>query len=353
MKKYIFYIFMAAFGVSMLTSCEKDETKVYLNSEATAGDITTPATGEAYVLTDEDSADYITFSWVEPDYGFDAAISYTVQMDQEGNDFADAFDIISTTSPTDSIMIYTLNSKVIAQSYEARTATSFEVRIRSILSGENDSPYADTLYSDPITVTITPFEVEVSYPKLYLPGSYGSSGWAFGDGTYIIYSLNSDGKYAGYGYFATGDQFKFTTNADWTENYGDTSADGTLDSGGDNITMNVTGYYKINVNMNSLTYTMTETDWGIVGDFTGWADGADVPLNYDSSTGLLTATTDITAGSIKFRANGAWDINYGDTGADGTLDSGGDNITISSDGNYTISMDLSGPTYTYTIVKND
>jgi hypothetical protein len=54
---------------------------------------------------------------------------------------------------------------------------------------------------------------------------------------------------------------------------------------------------------------------------------------------------------LKFRANGNWDLNYGDTGANGTLEEGGTNIgTIA--GNYLVTLDLSNPrNYTYTMTK--
>ena len=352
MKKHIIIILTIISGLGLFSSCEKDETKVFLNADATGAVLTSPAAGNDIVLTAADSASYIVFSWNAPNYGFNAAITYMLEIDKEGNNFSDPLTIISgATTTSDSIMVYNLNSKLVAKGFETDVAANAQIRIRSILAGLNSSPYADTLYSEPVTISVTPFLAVVTYPSIYAPGSY--QGWTPTTAN-KLYSINSDGKYEGYIYFPDDEtEFKFTMDATWDENYGDTGADGTLDSGGDNIVVNGTGYYKVNVNMNSLTYTITKTSWGIVGDFTGWADGADVALNYDSNTGLLTATTDITAGSIKFRANGAWDINYGDTGADGTLDSGGDNITIVTSGNYTVSLDLNGPIYSYTIVKND
>ena len=58
----------------------------------------------------------------------------------------------------------------------------------------------------------------------------------------------------------------------------------------------------------------------------------------------------LVAGEIKFRADNDWGLNYGDDGADGTLDNGGTNIAIPADGNYDVVMDLS--TLTYSITPN-
>jgi hypothetical protein len=66
-------------------------------------------------------------------------------------------------------------------------------------------------------------------------------------------------------------------------------------------------------------------------------------------------TTVCSAGSFKFRANGSWDLNYGDDSpADGVPDQGSnDNINIADAGTYTITLDLShAGNYTYSVKKN-
>ena len=75
--------------------------------------------------------------------------------------------------------------------------------------------------------------------------------------------------------------------------------------------------------------------------------------NYNKQTQTFSITIDLTAEEIKFRANDGWDWNYGDTGADGELDNGGDNIVVPEAGNYTVVLDLSNPrAYTYTLTLN-
>ncbi len=61
-------------------------------------------------------------------------------------------------------------------------------------------------------------------------------------------------------------------------------------------------------------------------------------------------TDNFVVGEFKFRANDAWDLNYGDKGADGTLEAGGDNIKLTAAGNYTIRFDP--VKLTYTVKKN-
>ena len=76
-------------------------------------------------------------------------------------------------------------------------------------------------------------------------------------------------------------------------------------------------------------------------------------MTYNKVSKVWTVTANLTQKEMKFRANNAWDINFGDTGANGSLEYGGDNIKIPSAGNYTITLDLSSPrNYKYTLTKN-
>lgn len=193
------------------------------------------------------------------------------------------------------------------------------------------------------------------YPVIYVPGGYqeGSgygSNWS-PDQAPTLGSVNSDDNYEGYVYFADAGEFKFTEGPNWDVNWGDTGADGILDSGGDNISIAEAGYYKINVNLADMTYSITKTDWGLIGSATpgGWDTGTNMEFDADSKT--WTAEIDLSAGDIKFRANDDWAINLGDDGADGTLEQDGANIAIAEAGSYKITLKLESPDYTYVVEK--
>ena len=55
-----------------------------------------------------------------------------------------------------------------------------------------------------------------------------------------------------------GNHLRFRFNEDWTENYGDDEADGTLDFAGEIIAVPGDGVYHVVLNLNSLTYSLTE-----------------------------------------------------------------------------------------------
>lgn len=152
----------------------------------------------------------------------------------------------------------------------------------------------------------------------------------------------------------TDGEMKFRLNNDWGTNWGDDGVDGTADAGGANIVITA-GNYIVTFDMKDLTYTLEKIDniWGLVGSGApnGW-DGPDAQFTRDWSKPFndiwILENVAVTAGEVKFRANNAWDINYGDNGNDGTLEAGGANIPTDA-GTFTFVLDFSdpnAPTYT-------
>ena len=188
-----------------------------------------------------------------------------------------------------------------------------------------------------------------TYPQLELPGSYQN--WSPGDAAtvYAVGSVGSDTNYEGYGWFEAGTKFKFTQGGTWDVNWGDDNADFTLESGGTDITVAETGFYRITVDLAALTYTMEKTDWGLIGDATPGGWNSDQNMTYDANEKAWVITLDLVPGKIKFRANDDWGLNYGDNGSDALLEANGADITIASAGNYRIKLYLDKPDYTYSI----
>lgn len=113
-----------------------------------------------------------------------------------------------------------------------------------------------------------------------------------------------------------------------------------LSDDGGNIAIDQPGFYYIvaNVPDGTLTATLTST-WGVVGNQTGWADGADLSLTWDAEKGCWSGTHELEAGEIKFRANGAWEISVGGTFADLT-EANGANLNVETAGTYAIELYL-------------
>lgn len=87
-----------------------------------------------------------------------------------------------------------------------------------------------------------------------------------------------------------------------------------------------------------------ESTWGIVGSATpnGWS-GPDASL-HEAAPGVYQGYYNLVEGEMKFRQNNDWGFNYGDDGADGTVEPNGANIAVSG-GLYRITFNLNNNTY--------
>ena len=115
----------------------------------------------------------------------------------------------------------------------------------------------------------------------------------------------------------------------------------------------VVGTYKVavisNINDISVTGYANVLDlvsvWGLVGSATvnGW-DGPDMPFYKTNDANIFVAYVTLATGELKIRENNSWDLNYGDTGVDGTLEEGGDNIAVEA-GTYKVTFNEGNLTY--------
>lgn len=192
--------------------------------------------------------------------------------------------------------------------------------------------------------------------SLYLVGGSTPAGWdpnaalAFtkvGPGIFQVFSpiLTS-----GYG-------FKFlpnkgSWNGDWGNQPGTTNK--LLQDNEENCTVADSGFYRVTVDFNSMTWTALKTDWGVIGSAIppyNWS--VDVNLNYVGGSEPFTwqiSNYAVQGGEFKFRANDGWDINFGDDGNNGSLEYNGANIPITA-GTVTIKMILAPNNWHYTVTS--
>src|SRR5258707_7884738 len=89
-QKIITYLGMLAMIAVSLMSCDKDAVKPSVKSTVASNELLTPSQ-TSYVLTvDQALSTAETFQWTKPDFGFDAAITYKLQMDKASGDFTSA-----------------------------------------------------------------------------------------------------------------------------------------------------------------------------------------------------------------------------------------------------------------------
>lgn len=322
-------------------SCKKDETKV-LAGTGTAPVLTT--TQSDIVLTAENAAQTATvFNWTASSFGYAAQVTYTLQIDITGNDFKSPKEVALATALTSSYTVADLNNLVNQLGIKPGVTGSIDVRVKASISDK----YAPA-YSNVLKVSVNPYQIIISYPSLYVIGSY--EGWV-GANAQKISSVADDQSYEGYINFPDATtEFKFTSAPNFDNiNYGSSSAGTIIAGGGENIAVAGAGYYLLKANTKTLTYSATKTTWAMIGDAAGsWT--ADTPMTYDSASGTWILTKNLVAGSFKFRANGDYTLNFGVT--DGVFQYNGDNIEVAVAGTYKVVLDLSTPgNYRYTLTK--
>ncbi|MBB3969184.1 SusE domain-containing protein [Mucilaginibacter phyllosphaerae] len=351
--KTIFGVFAVLLVIS---SCKRDDIMVK-STDGTAPALT--ASANTLVLSSDNAAsEAVAFNFNKASYGYSAAVLYTLQLDKEGNNFAAPKEYtIDASANTQKLTVGDLNNSLALMGYAAGRASGLEARIKSELRAG-----VGTLYSNVLKLTVTTYSVIIAYPSLYVPGAY--QGWTPATAAKVA-SVADNGKYEGYVDFtaATDFNFKYTADTEWKLQYGwasssntGTTAEGTFAAGASgNLFVPSAGYYLLKADTKANTWNATKTTFGVVGDATpnGW--DKDTNMTYDPATKQWKVTVNLTAGKIKFRANGAWVIQYGNKKTNPTnfLEFEGADIPVTVAGNYTIILDLSNPgNYMYSLNKN-
>lgn len=320
------------------------------------------------ILTAEnDSVEVVSFSWDAVSYGIEAPVTYSLQFTSPADTigaaaWANAQElVVGNDILTRGLMGYDLNRITInGLGMEAGVDARLSVRVKSYLNRP--------AYSNTITLDINPYAPAIiipDFPSLWVPGDF--QGWN-PETAPTIASVDDDGLYEGYVYFPEGGtlEFKYTAQPAWEPMaYGDGGGGTLIEANfpGGNFSVPTPGYYELSANLNTMRWTATRTTWSVIGDATdgGWT--TDTPMTYDVVNQVWVVTLNMrVAGSFKFRANNSWALNFG-------IDSEGNlryadnplypynpnlsNLTVPSDGNYTITLDLSiAGNYTFTLKKN-
>jgi starch-binding outer membrane protein SusE/F len=295
-----------------------------------------------------------TISWSPSDYGYSAAVNYSVQLAKSGTGFASPQTVNVGNAKRLKYLGAVLNDLAIGLGIVPGTTGSIDIRIKSSLS---DSL---SIYSSITSLTIKTYVVQ--FPALLVRGGNSWVTPTIRTNGFLLASPNFDTKYEGYINLPNadgwgGDAFKLLSTSSGSE-YGWGTSSTTMSIGGGNLWLTPSpNYMKVNADVNALTINYTLARFYISGDHNGWSTSA-TPMNYDAATKTLKATNvSFTAGNkFVFTCNGGYDISYKVDGAGKLIFAGppgwsGTNISAPGTGVYTVILDLSGGngSYTYSI----
>jgi hypothetical protein len=204
-----------------------------------------------------------------------------------------------------------------------------------------------------INLEMMTYEFAPVYDFLYTPGD--ANGWSQAASA-KIYPTPTGAAYESW--MPLKGSFKFTTQPDWNGiNFGAGAEAGTLstDGGAGNLTVSDEGYYCVRMSTVSMTWETVYgpvQSWGVIGGFAASGWGTDVPMTTVDGQ-IWKATVTFAAGDeFKFRADGAWDIQYGNGGNgmdDLVCDGGSGNLTAPAAGTFEVTLDLSKVPYHATL----
>lgn len=338
MKSLILKSILFSLMAIVLWSCKKDEAPVV----ATAG---TPGSLQASATTlvlDKTmlSTNVVTFTMADADFGYQAAITNTLQLSVKGQNFAADKTKEFTLEPkvkSKSYNGFDFNNLLLALNLPTTSSSDVEIRVKSSISNA-----LSPVYSNVVTINARPFPLTA---WVYVPGAY--QGWDILKADSLI-SPTGNGVYTGViNFVAANSEFKITPAKKWDVSYGD-GGGGKLSKTGGNLKNTAAGPQLLTVDLNKNEWTIAPASrWSIIGDAvpgSGWFLDTDMKYINDGK-GQYALTTNLLVGEFKFRRNYDWGT---------TIGNGAANIKVTTAGNYTLilTVNADGKTGTYTITKN-
>lgn len=363
MKKFIDKSLILLMSVVLFSACKKEVVLTYLDVVSFPPSLTASATNITLNANNADSS-LITFRWPAVTFKIAAPVTYKIQFDVPA-------DTIGTTAWANAITVEAGND-ILGKSFKGSDLQTMAITKLGLVADSVQTVVARVVavldrnvYSNAVSFKVKPYTVFIQ-KVLYIPGEY--QGWSPSTAPVIGEVAGRPKMYEGYVYLkGNGTRwFKYTSEPDWNHiNYGD-GGNGTFNTDGAAPGLSVPegGYYYLTADLNTNKWTATKTTWSIIGDATPGGWGSDTQLTYDEVNQVWKVTCDMKAsGSFKFRANNAWVLDFGIDGGTKVLMYADNpflgytpnlwNISVPSDGNYTITLDLhKTQNYTYKLVKN-
>jgi len=304
--------------------------------------------GDSFVLSlANNDAVALTMGWDDPilNSTLNVDVEYIVEADLPANNFSNAVEVIKVTNSNSiSLTNSQLNSAAISAGIPVDSTGDLALRVRAKITDTNTNSVLERISTE-VKISVTTYLTVLDLSTTW--GVVGSAANNWGATPDLpFWKTDTDGVLVAYVNLIDG-EIKFRENNDWANNYGsDSSTGGTITQGGGNITVTA-GSYKITLNFNDNTYAIENFSLGIVGSgYNNWGATPDFMLEYDQYSDVFRGIVTLLDGEIKFRMNNDWGTNWGDDGADGTMELNGANIA-STAGIYIVTVDMNDLTYTF------
>ena len=294
-----------------------------------------------------------SFTWSRSFPGYTGNITYTLQYDSAGKNFASLREFpVGANLLTVTLTNFEMNETALNEGVAGGTTGKIDYRVKAVTAQGAVS------FSNAASVTINTY---IPILRFYMPGSYQSatgngSNWTPGDAPELIRDIRPEAMnklYYIYLYLPANSEFKVTQGRSWDINYGGTNNN--LAPGGANFSVSTAGVYRISIDRANMRYDIREGRMGFVGGATGanWNPGASFPdyaMGHPERNLFVGLTNLNSAGGWKLIDNNGWnsgDItasnarSYGANGGSGsTMQVNGPNMPdVSATGRYRVIWD--------------
>jgi hypothetical protein len=174
--------------------------------------------------------------------GTPTVVNYSIEFAAAGTNFASPTVVATTTNKFENFTMDELNTAALNAGFAPFIASSIDVRIKSTVGSKGSIPQTSNFY----TITLTPYP---AWPNWGILGDATPTGWSVD--TNMDYDLTTH-LYSTTINMTAGGGFKFRLDDGWAKNFGDNGNDLSLDDGGANIPISVTGTYKIVANFSEV-----------------------------------------------------------------------------------------------------
>lgn len=321
MKKVISKIVLVLMVFLLVYSCTDDRDPILSNSSVASFK---SAPSGSYTVTEVNlSNTFETFVIIPASYNIPTETMYQLEIAKAGTNFAEPKNLGGATSDLYiKVTFNQINTAALLLGAKNNEPFGMDVRIKSNI--KNTTNY---LYSSAVTFTITPFVAGPLYPykDLYLIGNATAATWDNNANNGNMYPLEKDlanpNKYTYSGYFTSGGFKMVEVKGNWDKQYGKGS-DGVLSTSGgsSDIGVSVSGYYKLSIDINALTYTFEQipnpiaiySQISIIGTVNGnWNNDTDLTQSSFDPHVWIAKNVTLNSGEFKFRANHDWGTSWG------------------------------------------
>ncbi len=341
-------MFLAGAAV-LLSGCQDLEGEQAYAPENVVAPVLGNLPAEIVITAQNMALETVNFTWQPADFGVSTQVNYSVEASYGDGGPQPLFIGLAETSTE---QVYeALNTKLALAVEDGGFGVPVDTpsAVKFYISATIGTGYVK-VYSEPKTVMVTVTAAERVFPKIWVIGDY--CGWNHGNSQFM-YDFTGNGLFEAIVDFGekAANGFKLTGADNWDNGNWGTDGDAPapepeaasitlIDSGGSgNISAYSQRFYRFKFDRSSLTLTkdLSFDRLGVIGSATPTGWDSDTEMQFDPVKQRFWVDMTLVEGEIKFRANAAWDHDWG--GANGIVEYKGGNIVVPA-GNYRIYVNM-------------